>query len=310
MLGRTKTLILWTGYPAWMGCGDSGRMQTQTPTESLNAREKRERRATREKSTASTDSSKGARLATLIEFQDVDLGYGRHAVLRGVSLSVEQGDLFGILGPNGSGKTTLLKGVVQVLRPRKGRIVLANPANAPVLRFGYVPQESRVNPYFPLSAMDVVLMGRTKALGPWRRPGRADRAIARKSLADAGIERLAEVSYQDLSGGQKQRVLIARALAAEPHVLVLDEPTSGLDLVSERELMELIRALLEEDGLTIVIASHNLNWLANDANKIAIVTAGRVEAGGTHEILTEERLSRLYGVPVRVEGVKGKRIVL
>ncbi len=279
----------------------------QAPAGLSNAPVKRERRA---KNTVSTDSSKGVRLETLIEFQDVDLGYGRHAVLHGVSLSIEQGDLFGILGPNGSGKTTLLKGVVQVLQPRKGRIVLANPANAPALRFGYVPQESRVNPYFPLPAMDVVLMGRTKALGPWRRPGRADRDIARKSLADAGIERLAEVSYQDLSGGQKQRVLIARALAAEPHVLVLDEPTSGLDLVSERELMELIRALLEEDGLTIVIASHNLNWLASDANKIAIVTAGHVEAGRTRAILTEERLSQLYGVPVRVEEVEGKRIVL
>lgn len=293
-----------------MGYGDSGRTQTQAPAGWSNALVKRDRRATREKNAAPANSSEGPRLETLIEFQAVDLGYGRHAVLHGVSLSVEQGDLFGILGPNGSGKTTLLKGVVQVLHPRKGHIILTNPANAPALRFGYVPQESRVNPYFPLSAMDVVLMGRTKALGPWRRPGRTDRDIARKSLADAGIERLAEVSYQDLSGGQKQRVLIARALAAEPHVLVLDEPTSGLDLVSERELMELIRALLEEDGLTIVIASHNLNWLANDANKIAIVTAGRVEAGRTREILTEERLSRLYGVPVRVEEVEGKRIVL
>jgi len=246
----------------------------------------------------------------LIEFQTVSLGYGRRTVLKGVSFSLNEGDFFGIVGPNGSGKTTLLRGMLKVLRPQKGQIVFARPPDDQMLTFGYVPQEKEVDPLFPLSAMDVVLMARTKMLGPWRRPGKKDREIAMRSLDHTGIAHLAETPFQELSGGQKQRVLIARALTAEPHVLILDEPTSGMDLPSERGLMELIQSLHEKEHLTIIMATHNLNLVANYAKRIAIVNEGRLVVGETKEILSEESLSCLYGMSVRVREVEGRRIIV
>jgi len=214
------------------------------------------------------------------------------------------------VGPNGSGKTTLLRGILKILRPQKGQILFAHPKEAKELTLGYVPQEREVDQIFPLSALEVVLMGRTKALGPWKRPGKGDRELALRSLAHAGIAHLAEAPFQELSGGQKQRVLIARALAAEPHVLILDEPTSGMDLASERNIMELIKALHEEDRLTLIMATHNLNLVANYAKRIAIVNEGRLVVGETKAILSEEGLRKLYGMSVYVRDVEGKRIIV
>jgi len=164
---------------------------------------------------------------------------------------------------------------------------------------------------FPLSALDVVLLGRVGRLGPGRRPGRREREICLAALARAGVSRLANAPFQELSGGQKQRVLIARALVAEPDLLVLDEPTSGMDVRSERELMDLIASLLAR-RLSIVMASHNLHAVANYAKRIAIVDRERAvfRIGDAAEILTDNTLSALYGLNVRVRQVDGRRTIL
>jgi len=163
---------------------------------------------------------------------------------------------------------------------------------------------------FPLTVLEVVLMGRCKQLGPGRRPGPADRAVALQSLEHVGLARLAQAAFQELSGGQKQRVLIARALAAEPHVLILDEPTSGMDLAAEKHLMELIKALHEQERLTIVLATHNLNLVAQYARQLVLFTSGRVVWGDTAALLSTQRLSQVYQVQVTVTEVDGKRFVL
>jgi ABC-type Mn2+/Zn2+ transport system ATPase subunit len=246
--------------------------------------------------------------AGVIEFCNVTLGYGRKMVLQGVNLGIKAGDFVGLVGPNGSGKTTFLRGLLGTLRPRQGAIRLTPPPEARRLGFGYVPQEKAVDHVFPLSVLEVVLMGRFKQLGPGRRPGAADYTLALQSLDHVGLASLAQAAFQELSGGQKQRVLIARALAAEPHVLVLDEPTSGMDLASEKQLMALIKAL-HEQRLTVVLATHNLNLVAQYAQQLALFTQGEVLIGETTRLLSAPRLSQVYHMPVTVTERDGKRLV-
>ena len=248
---------------------------------------------------------------SLIEFRGVSLGYGAAPILHNLSFTIEEGDFFAAVGPNGAGKTTILRAILRILVPQAGEIRLANRATSP-LAFGYVPQERELDPIFPLTAQEIVLMGRTKRLGPWRRWGNEDRRIALRSLEEAGIAHLAKIPFQELSGGQKQRTLIARALAAEPDVLVFDEPTAGMDLPSERSIMELVRRLHQETGLTIVMVTHNLNVVANYAKRLAIVDRERgiFSVGAVEEILTDEQLSRLYGTGVRVYEIEGRKTIL
>lgn len=243
----------------------------------------------------------------LVQFSAVSLGYGATLVLSNVTLTVNEGDFLALVGPNGSGKTTLLRALMGVLPPLAGEI--RHPRGRVVS--GYVPQERELDPALPLSALDLVLLGRVGRLGPGRRPGRRDREICLNALAQVAIAELANAPFQDLSGGQKQRVLIARALAAEPDLLVLDEPTAGMDLRSERELMDLI-ADLGRKRLTTVMASHNLHAVADHARRIAIVDRERqlFRVGAADEILTDSTLTALYGRSVRVREVDGHRTIV
>jgi ABC-type Mn2+/Zn2+ transport system ATPase subunit len=245
-------------------------------------------------------------MLNLIDLDNVDLGYGRRRILTGVSLHVAPGDFLGIVGPNGAGKTTLLKAILGLLPPQSGRII----RGAGDLRIGYVPQRESVDTLFPLTVLDIVLMGRYKRLGAFKRPGRADRGWGYKALEHVGISNLAGQPYSNLSGGQKQRALIARALVGEPNLLVLDEPTNGMDLVSEQAIMELVRHLHDVDRITVLMVSHLLNTVANYARHIAIVGDGVVREGPVEEMVTSSRLSELYGIGVQVVDVDGRRVVL
>jgi ABC-type Mn2+/Zn2+ transport system ATPase subunit len=246
----------------------------------------------------------------LLELRNVSLGYGKRIVLQDVNLCIPAGDFFGLVGPNGAGKTTLLRGLLGTLRPRAGIILRGQPSQTAGLVFGYVPQEKQVDPMFPLSVLEVVLMGRYKKLGPGRRPGVADRSVAIDSLRHVGLDSLAQASFQELSGGQKQRVLIARALAAEPHVIVLDEPTSGMDVAAEKHLMQLIKRLHETERLTIIVATHNLNMVAQYTHHLAMVTPAGLLVGDTATLLTTQELRRVYQIDVTVQEIDGKRFIL
>jgi ABC-type Mn2+/Zn2+ transport system ATPase subunit len=243
----------------------------------------------------------------LVQFREVSLGYGGSPILANITFDVYSGDFLTFVGPNGSGKTTLLRALTATLAPCSGQIL--RPRGW--IPCGYVPQERDVDPAFPFSALDVVMLGRVVRLGPGRRPGRRDREICLAALNQVGIAALAHVPFQALSGGQKQRVLIGRALAAEPDLLVLDEPTAGMDLRSERELMDLITSLWTR-GLTIVMASHNLQAVGGHAKRIAILDRERAvyRIGEAAEILTDETLTGIYGLTVRVRDVDGRRIIL
>ncbi|MBI3800830.1 MAG: metal ABC transporter ATP-binding protein [Deltaproteobacteria bacterium] len=229
----------------------------------------------------------------LLQLRDLRLGYDGWAVLEGISLAIEHGEFVALLGPNGAGKTTLLRGLLGLIPVLSGRIEygfdrLANPP-------GYVPQRETLDPIFPLSAFEVVLMGTYARLAPWRTVGRRQRQLATTCLEQVGLAYLANRPFWMLSGGQKQRVLIARALAVEPQVLMLDEPTSGVDPGAAAAIMNLIAQLNHERGLTVVLVSHHLRLVRSLVRSVIWVEDGHATKGLTEKMLAPERVADIFG---------------
>jgi len=250
--------------------------------------------------------AKQARMAPLIRMEDVTIGYGRVALLSGVTLSVDPDDFLAIVGPNGGGKTTLLRALLGTLPPLSGRREQVAPVTV-----GYVPQRDHVDALWPLTAGDVVTMGRVAGRGAGKRIRPEDRERAREALGRAGLGDLWERPFRDLSGGQRQRTLIARALAAEPQLLALDEPTNGMDPAAELSAMDLLRALHASGRLAVVMISHRLEAVANYARRLAFVDKdqGLWRVGPLAEMLRPAELSRLYGREVLVREEDGRRFV-
>ena len=243
--------------------------------------------------------------APLVQFDHATLGYGRRVVLSDLTFDIPPGDFLGLVGPNGAGKTTILRAILGSLKPLSGMVTIA-----PDLRFGYVPQRDSVDYNFPLKVTDVVMMGRYDRIGVGRRPSQNDRRLALDALDHVVIADLAERQLSALSGGQKQRTLIARALVGEPNILVLDEPTNGMDLVSTTQILSLVRELHERDNITVLMVSHALNEVANYVERIALTLEGGFRIGNVDEIMNEQVLSGMYGIPVEVDRVGGHRIVV
>ena len=243
----------------------------------------------------------------LVRLVGAAIGYRRRALFSGIGLAVAPGDFLAVVGPNGGGKTTLLRTLLGALPLVEGRLVRPRP-----LRVGYVPQRDHVDPIWPFTAGEVVLMGRVPALGPLRRPSAEDREVVRRALARVGIEELAPRWYGELSGGQRQRTLIARALAAEPELLALDEPTNGMDPGAELATMDLLRALQAGGGPAIVMVSHRIEAVANYARSLAFVDqdAGLFRIGPLAEMLRPEALEALYRRKVVVREENGRRVIV
>jgi ABC-type Mn2+/Zn2+ transport system ATPase subunit len=244
-------------------------------------------------------------MGDLVSLDHATLGYGRRVILSDLSFTIPEGDFLGMVGPNGAGKTTILRVILRTLEPLSGFV-----AHTPGIRFGYVPQRDQVDYNFPLTVIDVVMMGRYDRIGLGRRPGPNDRELARAALDHVGIVELADEPLTALSGGQKQRTLIARALVGQPNVLVLDEPTSGMDLVSTTQILGLVRELHERDKLTVLMVSHALNEVANYVERIALVLNGGFRIGTVDEIMNESVLSDMYKIPVEVANINGHRVVV
>jgi iron complex transport system ATP-binding protein len=225
--------------------------------------------------------------------------------LHDVSIAVDRGSVTGLLGPNGCGKTTLLKLMSGVLRPEQGTIALDGRPMAAIPRrelarhVAVVPQET--HPAFDYSVMEMVLMGRHPHLGPFQLEGPADLAVAHDALEATGSAHLADRPYMTLSGGEKQRVVIASALAQSPSVLLLDEPTASLDLGYQLDVAALLARLNGDRGVTMVLATHDLNLAATLCGTIVLMRSGRVLAQGpTREVLTAATIRQLYDVDADV----------
>ena len=240
-----------------------------------------------------------------IQTRDLSFAYQDRLVLHAVSLSVDRGEMIGILGPNGSGKTTLLKIFSAVLHGQ-GAVKINDRGIETYGRrdlsklFAVVAQESRVN--FPYTVAEVVLMGRASYHSAFALEGKKDLEIARASMELTDCLLFANRYLHELSGGEKQRVMIARALAQEPEILLLDEPSAFLDLKHQVQVFELLRRLNRDRGLTIVAALHDLNLASLFFPRLVVLRDGKIYRDGSpKEVLTEKTIEEVYGIRVRIE---------
>jgi ABC-type Mn2+/Zn2+ transport system ATPase subunit len=230
----------------------------------------------------------------LARAQDLAAGYGRTPAIEGVTFEVDAGRRVALLGPNGGGKTTLLRVLLGELRPMRGKAEVRGRAAS-------VPQTERSRLDFPVSALEVALMGALPRLPWWRRPGRADREAAHAALERVGIADRGHDTFGDLSGGQRQRVLIARGLVQDAQLLLLDEPFSGLDVPAARSLESLIAELADE-GRGVVIATHDLAQ-ARRWDAVLCLNKRQIAFGPPDDVLDRHVLEETYaGAIVEIPG--------
>ena len=238
----------------------------------------------------------------------VHAAYDRQPVLEGVHGEVAPGRSLALVGPNGAGKSTLLKAIVGLVPVTSGSIeVLGRP---PALARGdvaYVPQIDALDATFPVSALDVVLMGRYRRIGWLRRPTRADRAAALDALDQVGLAAQARTRFGLLSGGQRQRVLLARAIAQHAQLLLLDEPFNGVDATSTDAILAVL-ARLRANGAALVMSTHDLSIAHLACDDACLLNRHQVAFGPVPVTLTSERLRETYGAGA-VQLVGGSTVV-
>lgn len=235
--------------------------------------------------------------ANPVSIEDLQVRLDGRTVLEEVFLEVEEGDFLGLIGPNGGGKTTLLKAILGLIKPSRGRVLVfgMNPEAART-RVGYLPQKSLFDQKFPVSSIEVVMMGRYGRKGLFGRYCAEDKDAALAALAAVGMEEQADREIGALSGGQQQRIFVARALVSEPDLLLLDEPATGIDSSRQREFYELLRDLNED--MTIIMVSHDISAVSTYVNKIACVNR-KLYYHGSKELFAEE-IEEAYQCPVEM----------
>ena len=250
-----------------------------------------------------------------ISAEQVTSGYRGKAVISGISLAVESGEVLCLLGANGSGKTTLFKTILGLLRPISGKVCVDGediahwPRQRLAKTLGYVPQAH--TPPFAYSVRDVVLMARSVHSGAFASPGKRDIVIADEALDRLSILRLAHERYTELSGGERQLVLIARALAQQARVLVLDEPTSNLDFGNQMRVLRHVKELAAS-GLGLLLTTHFPDFAFLCASRVALMKEGRILAIDRPEnTLTQASLEEAYETPLRiVDAGLGMKVVV
>lgn len=247
----------------------------------------------------------GEAVEYLLWGRKLSLGYGGRVLARDFSFDVRRGEILGIAGPNGCGKTTLLRTILGLMKPLEGQVERRQGAVV-----SYMPQRERIDTMVPITALEVVLLGRAARAGAIKRAGSRDREEALHALGLLGMEGLRDQLFRELSGGQQQRVLLARALAADPELLVLDEPTAGMDIASESAMIDFLRDLNRGRRLTILIVTHLLPLIMNLATSILLMNPRGILHGPVDEVLQEDRLSDLYGVPVHLGTLAGRRTLV
>ncbi len=238
----------------------------------------------------------------LVRLERATFAYGRSPVVVDLDLSLQPGELVGVVGPSGSGKTTLLKAILGTVPPSCGSV-----ARAPGLRIGYVPQVDSVSWSFPVTVEQVVLMARQGRLLPWASAG--ERRDVAALLERLGIGGLSSRHIRDLSGGQQQRVFLARALLDSPALLLLDEPTSGVDFRTRHEILHLL-AELHCDRTSIVLTTHDLNGMAAHLPDLICLNRTLLARGRPGDVLTPPILERTFGAPMDVLDHMGVPLVV
>ena len=217
-----------------------------------------------------------------VRLAGASIGYDDVPVVTAVDLVVQPGEAVAVLGSNGSGKTTLARGILGLATVLDGEV---DVLGAPVGRLrergrvGYVPQRHTVSGAVPATVREVVGVGRLARLGLFRRLGPADRAAVADAVAAVGLSDRMEDPVASLSGGQQRRVLVARALAAEPELLLMDEPTAGVDAASQ-EALAAVLAVVSAAGTTLLVVTHETGPLARVLRRAVVVDHGRIRYDG------------------------------
>lgn len=221
----------------------------------------------------------------VLSVKNLSFAYAGNPILDRISFVVEAGDYLGIIGPNGGGKTTLLKLILGLLKPKTGEIVIAKRQ-----RIGYVPQRSQVDDFlFPATVFEVVMSGRTASKGLLSMVTRADRSVVKHAMKTANVGHLSERRIGTLSGGERQRVMIARALSAEPVLLVLDEPTSAVDAPSQESFYAFLKQL-NAQGLTIILVSHDVDIITHEVNTVLCLNKHLICHGPARSVMDKIKI--------------------
>lgn len=228
----------------------------------------------------------------LVSLKGVDVRFGDVYALRDVDMNITKGSAVALIGPNGGGKTTLIRVILGLVHPARGIVKYHDLKKSEI---AYVPQESETDRQFPVSALDVVVMGRYPRIGIARMPSSRDRQIAITMLERVGLRDIASRPLGSLSGGQKQRVSIARALASEPRLLLLDEPTSGADIEAKDRFFTMLMELKKDFSLTVILASHELQVVPRFVDEVACVSTTVHMHACPSDVWDEGHFERIYG---------------
>lgn len=232
---------------------------------------------------------------SVIDVEQLTVNYDKTPVLWDVKFSIPPGKLVGVVGPNGAGKSTLLKALLGIVKPLSGKIRFLNcPLDEVRGKIAYVPQRSSVDWNFPITVLELVLMGRYRKLGLFKWPTIADREAARRVLKMVGMEAFEKRQISELSGGQQQRLFIARALLQEAEIFLLDEPFAGVDMRTEQEILRLMTRLKSE-GKTLLIVHHDLSTVQNYFDWALLLNKALVACGPIEEVFHQENIFRTYG---------------
>jgi zinc transport system ATP-binding protein len=239
----------------------------------------------------------------IIEVRNVSFRYGTTVILDAITCDIHAGDYLGLIGPNGGGKTTLIKIILGLLQPFQGDVLLFG---IPVRHFhewsrvGYVSQKaSHIDPLFPATVHEVVAMGRYGVKGLFRTLTHSDTILIDEALQKVGMEEHSSRRIGDLSPGQQQRVFIARALAAQPQIIILDEPTVGIDSTAQEQFYTLLEKLNRDFGITLILASHDIDAVAREATELACINQSLVYHGIPETFFKDDTLGKMYGKNVR-----------
>lgn len=245
-------------------------------------------------------------MSDFLSLVNVRGGYGREAVIKNMSLTVNQGDFLGIIGPNGSGKSTLLRLMSSALPLDEGSVLCSGVQMGMLSRkeiarsIAFVSQETAI--HFPFSVWEIVLMGRIAHLGRFQKESKKDIAVAEEALTLTDCILLKNKDIDKLSAGERQRVIIARALAQQPALLLLDEPLSHLDIGHQIQILDLLKDLNLNKKLTILMAIHDLNLASEYCNRIVLLNNGELfTKGSPQEVLTYQNIEAVYKTIVVVK---------
>ncbi len=234
-------------------------------------------------------------MSTVLETHDLTVTYHKRPVLYGVDVEIEEGNLVGIVGPNGAGKSTLIKAIMGVVPHSGGWVkVFGGPLKESLLRVGYVPQRESVDWDFPVTVMDVALMGTYGRLGLFRHVGKKERMIAEEALDKVGMLPYTKRQIGNLSGGQQQRVFLARALAQDSDLYLMDEPFVGVDAATEAAIIHLLQEM-RESGKTVLVVHHDLESAKEYFDMLLLLNMRLVAFGKTEDVYTSELLQEAYG---------------